>query len=215
MQGQYEAMKKPKELSDKLYYILLDTPCANGYTLYEYKYAKALQCTYQIHRLAVSQIQQGQKPSVEAMDKEIEKQQNERLKIRNVIGKGLVISGVIDMILIGINNMAKVEGIKEATKELPTNEVKAIFIAVRDDRTTKMCSSLDRQIFLVHGQNTFTRWSDQDQAMQTYTCEGLVTGLNLPPINNNFHWCRSTIIYNIEKADDEWYQKYVEMKTRA
>ena len=110
MQGQYECMKKPREISDTLYYTLLDTPCTNGYTLYEYKGAKALNSTYQIHRLATMMIQRGQVPKVKEMDKEIEKQQNERLKI------GAKISGVIDMILIGINNMAKVEGIKEATK---------------------------------------------------------------------------------------------------
>ena len=110
MQGQYECMKKPKQISDTLYYTLLDTPCANGYTLDEYKGSKALNSTYQIHRQATMQIQRGQTPNVSEMDREIEKEQNERLKV------GAKISGVIDMILIGINNMAKVEGIKEATK---------------------------------------------------------------------------------------------------
>lgn len=88
-----------------------------------------------------------------------------------------------------------------------------MFRAVLDDRTTKMCKSLDRQVFNVHDSNTFTRWSDSDEAMRTYTCEGLVLGLNLPPINNHFHFCRSTVIYNIDTPDEAWYDKYVEMKT--
>ncbi len=115
-EGQKEVGTQPKEITDSIYYHLMQTPSANGYTLYEYKWGRALSNTYQIHRLAVQQIQQGQKPSVKDMDREIEKEQTERLSIRNVIGKGLVISGVIDMIMIGVNNMAKVEGIKLATK---------------------------------------------------------------------------------------------------
>jgi hypothetical protein len=102
-------------------------PSANGYTLAEYKGAKPLNCTYQIHRLATMMVQRGEKPNINdpVMAREIEKEQNERLKItpKNV-GKALLkiatisytISGAIDMILIGINNMAKVEGIKEATE---------------------------------------------------------------------------------------------------
>ena len=186
----------------------MSTPCANGYTLDEYKGAKALNSTYQIHRQATMEVQQGQKPNVKNMEQELEKEQNERLKLRNVVGKGLAISGVIDMILIGINNLAKVEGIIEAGGE------QVRFVAVRDDRTTKMCKSLDRQIFNVKGKNTFTRWSDSDKSMRTYTCEGLVVGLNCPPVTNHFHFCRSTIIYNIDYPDEEWYDKYVEMKTK-
>lgn len=207
MQGQYEVGVKPKEITDTLFYTLIDTPCVNGYTLYEYKGAKALNSTYQIHRQAVSQIQRGKVPDVTEMNKEIEKEQTERLKT------GLKISGVIDMILIGINNMAKVEGIKEATKDLPTDDQKIRFIAVMDDRTTKMCKSLDGQLFNVHAKNTFTRYSESNGGLTTYTCDGLVQGLNLPPINDSFHWCRSTIIYNINYPRENYYDKYVEMKT--
>ncbi len=158
-------------------------------------------------------IQQGKKPNVRdaLIERELEKQQTERLSVREAVGRGLLISGVIDMILIGLNNMAKVEAIKTATKSDDDSKIR--FVAVMDEKTTKMCKSLDRQLFNVHKKNTFTRWSDSDQAMKTYTCDGLVVGLNLPPINNHFHWCRSTIIYNIDKPDKEWYDKYVEMKT--
>lgn len=213
MEGQKEVGRKPKELPNALFLALLGTPCVNGYTLDEYKGSKALQSTYQIHRQAVMQIQQGQKPDVNKMDRELEKEQTERLSIR-VLKTGIKICGIIDMLAIGINNMAKIEGIKEATKDLPIENQQVRFIAVMDERTTKMCKSLDGQLFNVHAKNTFTRYSDSDKGMRTYTCDGLVQGLNLPPITNHFHWCRSTIIYNINKPKSEWYDKYVEMKTR-
>ena len=180
MTTQKEADKKPKPITDTLYYYLINTPCTNGYTLDEYKGAKALNSTYQIHRLANMMIQQGKKPNVNDMEKEFERQERERLNVRNVVGKGLVISGVIDMIMIGVNNMAKVEGIITATGE----DAQARFIAVMDDRTTKMCKSLNGQIFNVRGENVFKRWSETDQSMRIYKCRGLVLGLNLPPIAN-------------------------------
>ena len=200
-QGQYEAEKEPMDLTDKQFDELMAEPSTNGYTLDEYKGSKALQSTYETHRNAVMQIQRGEKPQVD--DKLLEKQENERLKT------GLKISGVIDMLLIGINNRAKVNGIIEAG--IPSPQVR--FVAVIDNRTTKMCNSLDGQVFNVKGQNTFTRYSDSAGGLRTYTCDGLVKGLNLPPINDHFHWCRSTIIYNIDKPKAEWYDKYVEMKT--
>lgn len=205
-EGQREVGKEPKEIPERLYIDLINTPCVNGYTLDQYKGAIALQNTYQIHRQAVSQIQRGQKPNVNEMNREIEREENERLKT------GLKISGVIDMILIGINNRAKVEGIQAALPKEVDGQVR--FIAVMDERTTKMCKSLDGQLFNIKGQNTFRRYSDKAKGIMTFSCKGLVEGLNLPPINDNFHWCRSTIIYNVDKPKNEWYDKYVEMKTR-
>lgn len=191
--GQEQVGVQPKDMKQGLYDMLMGTPCCNGYTLDEYKEAKALQSTYQIHRQATMQIQQGQKPKVKDMEAELDKQERERLNIRQVVGRGLVISGIIDMILIGINNMSIVEGIKEA---VPTQEdVKVRFIAVIDDKTTPMCESLHGQIFKVNGENEFTRWSDSHKQMRKYKCYGLVLGLNEPPITDHFHFCRSSIEY--------------------
>lgn len=183
--GIKQAGGKPKEIPNQLYYNLLKEPCVNGYTLEEYKGAKALQSTYQTHRLAVSQIQQGQLPKVRNMEREFEHQLNERLKV------GARISGVIDMILIGINNRAIIEGAKSIIP--PTKTLKAKFVAVIDDRTTPMCESLHGQEFNVYGENEFTRWSDSHKQMRKYKCYGLVRGLNEPPISDHFHWCRSGI----------------------
>lgn len=206
--GQKQVGEEPKEIPNSVYLTLIGTPCVNGYTLEAYKGAKALNSTYQTHRQAIIQIQQGQTPKVKDMEHEIKKQSDERLKV------GAKISGVIDMILIGINNLAIIKGIELALKKRNIDDGQVRFIAVLDERTTKMCKSLDNQLFYIHAKNTFTRWSDSDGKMKKYTCTGLVQGLNLPPINNHFHWCRSTIIYNIDKPRGEWYDKYVEMKTR-
>lgn len=199
-QGQKQVGVRPELLPNSVYLALLGTPCANGYTLSEYKGAKALNSTYQIHRLATQMIQQGQKPNVKAMDKEFERQERERLSIREVIGRGLVIAGIIDMIMIGINNMSIVEGIKRAvTVKTPTPEdienAKVRFVAVIDDKTTPMCESLHGQEFYIFKENEFIRWSDAHKQMRKYKCTGLVLGLNLPPITNHFHFCRSSIEY--------------------
>jgi SPP1 gp7 family putative phage head morphogenesis protein len=68
-----------------------------------------------------------------------------------------------------------------------------LFIAVMDDHTTDMCKSLDGQIFSIKDWNKYSRYSKEDDKNVIYTTKGLETGANLPPINNGFHYCRSTI----------------------
>ena len=71
-----------------------------------------------------------------------------------------------------------------------------------DKRTTKMCESLNNQIFYLDKVNTYQRYSDYDKRIVTYTTKGLVVGENLPPISNHFHWCRSTITYLIDNEKE-------------
>ncbi len=96
--------------------------------------------------------------------------------------------------MIGLNNLAKVEGIKEITED----NSKVRFIAVEDEATTKMCQSLDEQEFYINKENVFERYYGETQKelkIQRIRCNGLVLGLNLPPIQHHFHYCRSTIMY--------------------
>lgn len=72
---------------------------------------------------------------------------------------------------------------------------KVRFVAEMDNRTTEMCRSLDGQIFNVSSLNKFYRYSDLAGGMVHYEIVGLQQGVNLPPINDHFHWCRSTIVY--------------------
>lgn len=128
--------------------------------------------------------------------------------------------GAIDMQTIGINNMSKVEGYieaickqinktKEQIKQLLKNEkidIKVRFISVEDDKTTPMCHSLDEQIFSVNKINKFKRYygtTYKDLKLKTITCKGLVLGLNMPPINHHFHYCRSTLVYQTDISRTE------------
>lgn len=74
---------------------------------------------------------------------------------------------------------------------------KVRFIAEIDERTTKMCRSLSDQIFYVHQENVFKRYSHQSGGIVEVHCNGLVQGLNMPPITDHFHWCRSTLTYQV------------------
>lgn len=77
-----------------------------------------------------------------------------------------------------------------------------LFIAEMDDRTTPMCRSLNGQRFRLEGKNVFKRYSASAGKVVKVRCKGLVAGLNLPPITDHFHWCRSRVIYLLEKEDE-------------
>lgn len=81
------------------------------------------------------------------------------------------------------------------------------FIAEMDKRTTKMCESMNNMLFYVNDWNKFYRYSDIDGKDVLYTIKGLVQGINLPPINNHFHWCRSTVTYQIDMSRNELNKK--------
>ena len=78
-----------------------------------------------------------------------------------------------------------------------------MFIAEMDDKTTKMCRSLDGQIFHTNAWNRFARYSEYYKGMHTFTWFGLERGLNMPPINDHFHWCRSTLTYQTDLTREE------------
>lgn len=197
--GQKQAgAKETKELTDKQFNELIDTPNVAGYTWAEYKGSEALRNTYEITREATQEIQQGKKPDVdsELMQKQIENQINRKIKI-----KDNKISGNADLTTIGMDNQSIIWGIEEID-----HDAKVKFIAVMDDRTTKMCTSLDGQIFNVHGWNEFLRYSETNGKQMKYRCFGLVQGLNLPPIDDHFHWCRSTVVYNIDTNREDVFK---------
>ena len=72
------------------------------------------------------------------------------------------------------------------------------FIAEVDNVTTKMCRGMDNMLFYINDWNRYYRWSELDKKDVLYTTFGLIQGDNLPPIENHFHWCRSTITYMID-----------------
>lgn len=125
--------------------------------------------------------------------------------------------------IVNITNNLSNSAFLEAGKD---NNVKQCrFIAELDKRTTDMCKSMDNMLFNMDDWNKFYRYSAVDGRDVLYTVKGLEPGINLPPITNHFHWCRSTITYlidlNIENlrgyiyhTDDKYISNEQKMETR-
>ena len=189
-QGQEEVQPNKKKYSiipDAIFLALLDLPNAKGCSFKQYIEATIRYNTEQILRQATINIQQQNELKIDSdeFQRIIQRQQSSKLNIN-----GDKISGDIDLTLIGINNNAKLEGIS-----FWDDEAEVEFVSIHDEKRTKMCESLDGQRFKVHNWNEFYRYSKINDTVKKYKCYGLITGLNLPPINDGFHWCRSWIRY--------------------
>lgn len=193
-QGQQEVnkKKKPSVLVMALFLALLDQPNYSGFNWKQYIEATIQYNAQQIYKQAILNIQQQKDLEIDSSEFQtiIQRQNNQKLNINND-----KISGAADLQMIGLNNLAKVEGIKEVTED----NSKVRFIAVEDNKTTLMCDSLNNLEFYVNKENVFDRYYGENQKelkLQKIRCKGLVLGLNLPPIQHHFHFCRSTIVYN-------------------
>ena len=186
-------------IPDAIFLALLDMPNSKGYVWKQYTEAITKYNADQIYRQATIDLQQQKKLDItnDIYQNIIKRQQNSRLNIN-----GDKISGDIDLTLIGINNKAKIEGIDSFD-----NKAEVEFISVEDEKTTPMCKSLNSQRFKIHGWNEFERHSASNGRIMKYRCYGLVVGLNCPPIDDHFHWCRSYILYvpPVEKDDKTEY----------
>lgn len=171
----------------------------NGYVWNEYIEAITKYNADQIYRQATIDLQQQKELDItnDIYQNLIKRQQNSRLNIN-----GEKISGDTDLTLIGINNKAKLEGIYSFD-----DKAEVQFVSIEDDKTTKMCKSLNGQRFKVHDWNEFERYSENNRRITKYRCYGLIVGLNCPPIDDHFHWCRSYIIY-ISPLDKEGKTEY-------
>ena len=195
--GQKEVNKTLSRRKRKLISIIPDSimlhiitmPNSTGFLWKEYVELMAKSNADQIYRQVIVDLQQQKEPNINAdiYQNIIRKQQNSKLCINDD-----KISGVVDTSLIGMNNQAKIEGYKSVAG---TDEVEVIFVAVGDERTTDMCMSLNGQTFKVNGENSFIRYSAFNKSNIRYKCIGLVKGLNLPPITDHIHYCRSTVVY--------------------
>lgn len=193
-QGQQEVnkKKKPSIIPMALFLALLDQPNYSGFNWKKYIEATIQYNAQQIYKQAILNMQQQKGLEIDSNEFQIiiNRQNNQKLNINND-----KISGAADLQMIGLNNLAKVEGIKEVTED----NSKVRFIAVEDDKTTLMCNSLNNQEFYINKENVFDRYYGENQKelkLQKIRCKGLVLGLNLPPIQHHFHFCRSTIVYN-------------------
>ena len=193
-QGQQEVnkKKKPSIIPMALFLALLDQPNYSGFNWKQYIEATIQYNAQQIYKQVILNIQQQRNLEIDSSEFQtiINRQNNQKLNINND-----KISGAVDLQMIGLNNLAKVEGIKKVSED----NSKVRFIAVEDDKTTLMCDSLNNQEFYINKENIFDRYYGETQKeliVQRVRCNGLVLGLNLPPIQHHFHYCRSTIVYN-------------------
>ena len=181
-QGQEEVnktLKKKKVVSaipDAIFLALMTMPNAKGYIWKDYIQAIVKYNADQIYRQATIDLQQQKELDItsDIYQNLIKRQQNSRLNINEE-----KISGDIDLTLIGINNKAKEEGIYSFD-----DKAEVQFISIEDEKTTKMCKSLNGQKFKVHDWNEFERYSENNGRITKYRCYGLVPGLNMPPIND-------------------------------
>lgn len=201
-EGQKEVIneqKKKKPLSTidmALFLYLLEQPNYTGFNLQQCIETTLQYNANQLYRQVLIDIQQQKELEIEnnEFQRILNQQQNTKLCISNN-----KISGFMDIQTIGLNNQAKVEGIKEIDS---SSKIK--FIAIVDGKETDMCHSLDGQTFYIDKENEFDRYygeNQKDLRIERIKCKGLVLGLNLPPISHHFHWCRSTITYNPQYLD--------------
>lgn len=198
-QKEVDKKKKPSIIPMALFLALLDQPNYSGLTWEQYTEVAMQYNAQQIYRQVVLNIQQQKALEIDSGEFQniIKRQNNQKLNIN-----GDKISGAIDLQTIGLNNLAKVEGMTKAVNgnaqlnnskdnsgvtitNNDTNDIKVRFIAVEDEVTTKMCRSLDEQIFNVRGWNEFIRYYGNNQKelkLKKFKIRGLVLGVNLPPI---------------------------------
>lgn len=200
IQGQKEAIKitKNKKLFDLPTALLLSVftiPTYNGYKWADYKDGNIVFEASTLVNVVYEKMQRQEDLSVDDLDlqKVFNKQQNTYLskKKPDKIDKDKYSNpffGVLDNQVELLTNQIALEGMKKQGVE------KVQFVAVIDEKTTDMCESLNGQIFYINDWNTYSRYSKADDRNVIYKTFGLEVGANLPPINNNFHYCRSTII---------------------
>lgn len=176
-----------------IWYTLMNIPILDA-TYRTYLLSLAMSNADELYKKTLTNIQLNKKLDVDnAYYKELFRKQNNRL-ISDTLKSGTLVNIV--------ETMAN-EGYLEAG--LQNDVEKCLFIAEIDEKTTKMCNSLDGQVFYLNEMNTYQRYSDLDNRIITYHTKGLVVGENLPPINNHFHWCRSVITYLVDLTYQKMY----------
>lgn len=197
--------KKKWSLTWEYIWSMLCLPNVKGSSWITYIEALALTNAQEIERQTIIQLQQNKKPNIEddVFKNILKKQQNRYISINDD-----KISGTLDSQVVEIAN----KSLLKAGEDVGQKKLRARFIAEVDDRTTKMCDGMNGMLFYVNDWNRFYRYSDDDKRDVLYTIKGLEVGANLPPINNHFHYCRSTITYLTEMKYNELIAEYNQLK---
>lgn len=175
---------------------LLTLPNIKGDKWTTYIEAIALTYSQEIKRQAILHLQQKKKLDInnDVFQNVIRKQNNKYLSINDD-----KYSGAFDSQVVEIAN----QSLLKAGEDVGDKKLQVRFIAEMDARTTEMCESMNNMLFYVNDWNKFYRYSADDGKNVYYAVKGLVSGINLPPINNHFHYCRSTITYLIDMPREQ------------
>lgn len=197
--------KKKWSLTWEYIWSILCLPNVKGSSWITYIEALALTNAQELERQTIIQLQQNKKPNIEddVFKNIFKKQQNRYISINDD-----KISGALDSQVVEIAN----KSLLKAGEDVGQKKLRARFIAEIDDRTTKMCDGMNGMLFYVNDWNRFYRYSDDDKRDVLYTIKGLEVGANLPPINNHFHYCRSTITYLTEMKYNELIAEHNQLK---
>ncbi|HIQ91009.1 MAG TPA: hypothetical protein IAB27_05245 [Candidatus Coprosoma intestinipullorum] len=191
-----KAQPKIKELVPfklPIWYTLMNIPILDA-TYRTYLLSLAVSNADELYKKTLANIQLQKKLDVDnAFYKDLLRKQSNR-----IISDNLKSGAIVNVAETMVNESYLEAGLQNNVK-------KCRFIAEIDDKTTKMCSSLDGQIFSLDKVNNYRRYSDMDKRIVNYSTKGLSLGDNLPPIDNHFHWCRSTITYNIDLTYQKMY----------
>lgn len=171
-EGQKEVNKKKKLsiIPMALFLALLDQPNYSGFNWEQYVEATMQYNAQQIYKQAILSMQQQKGLEIDSSEFQIiiNKQNNQKLNINND-----KISGAVDMQMIGLNNLAKVEGIKSNADD----DAQVKFWAVTDEHSTEMCQSMNMMKFYINKENKFERYwgnSKKDIKLMPVSVKGLV-----------------------------------------
>ena len=188
--------KKEWSLTWEYIWSLLTLPNINGNKWTTYIEASLLTYAQEIKRQTMICLQQLKKLNVDddIFQNIIRKQQNKYLSINDD-----KYSGALENQIVEVAN----QSLLKAGKDTKNKNLQVRFIAEIDERTTPMCESMNNMLYYVNDWNTYQRYSAGDKRIVNYKTFGLEVGANCPPIGNHFHYCRSTITYQIDIPRDK------------
>ena len=198
--------------------ILAGALSVNGVSWYGYKQSLVVYNSSKYYQSVLVQLAHDEEMDVYygILRNEFDKQERAYLNIKEEDKKKdqnsywTVFYGALDAQVVYFMNQSFIKGIEDAPEIINAYYIKngrkkyvpitmVQFIAVMDSKTTDMCSSLNGQIFDINGINKFKRYSSAYGGIVQYEVKGLELGINLPPITDHIHHCRSTIIPYIGK----------------
>lgn len=200
-QGREELKEKKKSIIPAYILSSFGIMLIDGYIWKNYIDALVLTNTQEILKQYLILLQQGKE--LDAYSKLIQQildmQRNRLISVSDD-----KYSGGLDKYTTALGNDAYLEA--SEFKDVPV-----VFISDLCENVTEMCKYMDGMIFYTRSNNTFKRpmgRTKNDLVIEEVSVNGLVPGINLPPINQHFHWCHSTISYQVEKSTNEFRKEF-------